>query len=143
MNFIPEPEYRRIQEVMPILCVDLVIRQGDYFLLVRRANEPAKGQWWLPGGRVRKGEALTDAALRIAREETGLESEVEASLGLYETQFPTGPFGIPVHTVNACYRLRAKPGQLIRLDRHHTAFRWVLTAPDDLDPRLFAVLRDA
>lgn len=138
MNFIPDPEYRRIQELMPILCVDLLIRKGDYFLLVRRLNEPAKGEWWFPGGRVRKGETPPIAAARIAREETGLDTDYERFMGVYDTQFPTGPFGVPVHTVNLCYRLQARAGNLIRLDRHHDGFRWVPFSglPDDLQPPL-------
>lgn len=73
--FIPDALYREITRVMPISCVDLlVVDDRGYVLLVRRHNEPAKGQWWLPGGRVHFGETRAAAALRKLHEECGLDA---------------------------------------------------------------------
>ena len=47
-------------------------------LIVKRANEPLKGEWSLPGGGVDVGETLVDAIRREVREETGVEIEVGA-----------------------------------------------------------------
>ena len=56
-------------------CVPIVfcfmIRDGE-ILLIRRANEPYKGQVTIPGGRKRKGESLREACAREMLEETGL-----------------------------------------------------------------------
>ncbi len=50
--------------------------ENDRVLLVRRANEPLKGEWSLPGGAVEVGETLRAAVAREVLEETGVEVEV-------------------------------------------------------------------
>jgi len=57
----------------PVPAVGLYVVKDGKVLLVRRGNEPGKGKWSLPGGRIRFGERSEEAALREMREETGLE----------------------------------------------------------------------
>ena len=45
-------------------------------LIVKRAHEPRKGEWSLPGGLVELGETLVEALKRELKEETGLDVAV-------------------------------------------------------------------
>ena len=54
-------------------CVGgLAYDSAGRLLLVRRRNEPGRGLWSVPGGRVERGESDTEALVREMREETGL-----------------------------------------------------------------------
>ena len=65
----------------PFPTVDVIIRIGERIVLIERRGEP-KG-WALPGGFVDYGESLEAAALREAREETGLELRNLRQFGAY------------------------------------------------------------
>jgi bifunctional NMN adenylyltransferase/nudix hydrolase len=54
------------------MCADAVIIQSGHVLMVRRANQPGRGLWALPGGYVNQHERVRDAAVREAEEETGI-----------------------------------------------------------------------
>ena len=65
--------YSQILEHMPIPAVDFVLVHNHQVLLALRKDEPAKGQWWIPGGRVLKNETLETAVKRKALQEVGVE----------------------------------------------------------------------
>lgn len=68
----------------PQVAVGAVVVHDGALLMVRRAREPAKGLWSVPGGRVEKGEYLNAAVAREVAEETGLDIEVGDLLGILE-----------------------------------------------------------
>jgi ADP-ribose pyrophosphatase YjhB (NUDIX family) len=63
---------RRFYYSNPVPAVCCFVTQGEKLLHVRRAVEPHKGEWSLPGGYVELGETTEQAALREFEEETGL-----------------------------------------------------------------------
>lgn len=76
-------------------------------LLVRRANEPGRGRWSVPGGRVEAGETDHHAVIREVAEETGLEVEVLHRVGAVQRPAPGGPVFV-IHD----YHCRATAGTL-------------------------------
>ena len=68
----------------PKVAVGTIIRtEGERLVLVRRAIEPGYGKWVFPGGYVDRGEPLTTAAVREAREECGLDVRLDGLVNIY------------------------------------------------------------
>ena len=68
----------------PKIAVGTVIRMADErIVLVRRAIEPGYGKWVFPGGYVDRGEEIMLAAVREAREESGLEVQIDRLINIY------------------------------------------------------------
>src|SRR5882672_8005297 len=68
----------------PKIAVGTIIRTAsDRLVLVRRAIEPGYGKWVFPGGYVDRGETLTSAATREAREECGLDVRLDGLVNIY------------------------------------------------------------
>ena len=68
----------------PKLAVGTIITdEQNRVVLVKRAIEPGYGKWVFPGGYVDRGEEVRAAAVREAREETGLEVRLERLINVY------------------------------------------------------------
>jgi ADP-ribose pyrophosphatase YjhB (NUDIX family) len=67
----------------PKVAVGTIIETGGGIVLVRRAIEPGYGKWVFPGGYVDRGEPLTSAAVREAREESGLDVRIDGLVNIY------------------------------------------------------------
>ena len=134
--------YKTIHQLMPIVCVDVVVMVEDQVLLIKRAREPAKGQQWFPGGRLFRGELIKDAAQRIVKAETNLNIIKQQYLGFDETIFEEDPFdhGFGTHTVNHVFAAKVRSMELVAfaLDDHHVSHELVkidsICDKKDLDP---------
>ena len=68
----------------PKLAVGTIIADDrNRILLVKRAIEPGYGKWVFPGGYVDRGEEVQRAAVREAREETGLDIRIDRLINVY------------------------------------------------------------
>ena len=85
----------------PIPTVDIIIETPDGIILIKRLNPPYG--WALPGGFVDYGESLEKAAVREAREETGLAITNLKLLGCYSD--PTRDDRM--HTISTVYIAQA------------------------------------
>ncbi len=72
-------------------CVGGLTYDADgRLLLIRRRNDPGRGLWSVPGGRVEPGESDAEAVVREMAEETGLVVEPGALVG----RVRRGPYAI-------------------------------------------------
>jgi len=120
-NFSATAEVRDLD--IRVLAAAAVRHEGKV-LVIREEDEPFGKTWVLPQGYPRTGESLPAAAAREAREETGLDVEVEGFLGLYE-DFEPAPSGDRVHWVIACYLAFPVPGSALRSSREAVDFAWI------------------
>nr|WP_245975784.1 NUDIX domain-containing protein [Amycolatopsis palatopharyngis] len=98
-----------------VRCVGAIVHDDEgRLLLIRRANEPARGLWSLPGGKVEQGESDAEAVIRELREETGLDAVAGALAG----QVVRGPYEIYDYVCRYT-------GGVLRAGDDAAAARWV------------------
>ncbi|HBA89453.1 MAG TPA: NUDIX hydrolase [Geobacter sp.] len=137
-------EYVRVMETMPVACIDCVVRNdhGEY-LLVKRDNEPLKGEYWVPGGRLHKGERLEEAVRRKMRQEIGVDVEIIENLGFFEEFFDKtaqdskGGF----HAVSFLFLVRPLQAE-IRLDNQSSDWGWFAELPARLREQKYLKLEN-
>ncbi|MGA2249693.1 NUDIX hydrolase [Terracidiphilus sp.] len=108
---------------MPLVGVGAVVAHENRILLVRRATEPARGQWSLPGGLIELGEPLERAIVREVEEETGLLVEPVELIELLDRIYREGE-RIRYHYVIADFLCRVTGGEL-RAASDAAQARWV------------------
>jgi ADP-ribose pyrophosphatase YjhB (NUDIX family) len=96
----------------PLVGVGAVIVADGRALLIRRGQAPLLGEWSLPGGVLECGESLREAAIREAREETGLTVEVDEMLGVYERVIRSEDGRVRYHYVLIDFLSHAVGGEL-------------------------------
>jgi 8-oxo-dGTP diphosphatase len=84
----------------PKVAVGTIISADDgRLVLVKRAIHPGYGLWVFPGGYVDRGEEITAAAVREAREESGLDVHLDGLINIYS--YPQRPLIIVVYAATA------------------------------------------
>ncbi|MFH1770932.1 MAG: NUDIX domain-containing protein [archaeon] len=147
MNLIPEKDYKKILETMPLCCTDVIIHQNGKVLLVKRKEEPAKNEWWVPGGRLHKNIKLEDGIKSKAVEEVGFEIKVEKILGVYEFFFDKGIYPdlkTGTHGVSVCFLAKPKDDNpQIKIDNTSENYRWFDKIEKNFHPYLKKMLKDS
>ena len=97
----------------PVVGVGAVVVRDGRALIVRRAHEPRKGEWSLPGGLLDLGESLVDAARREVKEETGLDVEVGPMIETFDRVHRDAEGRIRYHFVIVDFVCWSKAGDAV------------------------------
>ena len=114
----------------PLVSIDLVIRDtSNKILLGLRTNEPAKGCYFVPGGRILKDERLNSAFTRILKAETSFLIPIAEAhfIGVYEHFYEVNFFNEPgfgTHYVVLAYGLQIGSTSKLRADAQHSEYVW-------------------
>lgn len=131
---LPFEDYRKVLGSVPIVCIDcVVLNERREILLVKRKNDPLKGEFWLPGGRLHKGERLVDAVHRKMREEVGVDVDVLENLGFAEEFFERSAEDASggVHSISIVYLVKPKSYDIV-LDHQSSEWGWFRQYPAQL-----------
>ena len=107
---LSEREFHEIYARVPRLTVEIVLADQRGVLLTRRAIDPCRGLWHIPGGTVHFGERLLSSVRRVAEKELGIrviDAQV-AGLVEYPSHFEAG-FD---HPVGIAFRVTEHDGEL-------------------------------
>jgi colanic acid biosynthesis protein WcaH len=124
-------DFKLVVQSAPIFSMDLVVlNEKNQILVGKRKNAPAKGYWFVPGGRVFKNEPLVDAFSRISNAELGQKFDYSSvkQLGLYDHFYDDSVFGndISTHYINAPCLIKLRGGLTLNLPtEQHQEYRWV------------------
>jgi len=127
---LSEIDFKQVVQNAPLFAIDLVVMDDKNQILVgERLNAPAKGSWFVPGGRVYKNESLEDAFKRISKAELGFEVERNQAwlLGLYDHFYDDSFFSsqISTHYINATHVLKLSSKQLNLPKEQHNHYQWI------------------
>lgn len=123
-------EFLQIIMLSPLFSIDLVVVNEERELLVgKRTNAPAKGSWFVPGGRVYKNESLNEAFVRISSAELGEKVELSECqlLGVFEHFYDDCALSdnVSTHYINTPYLVNTRKEMIDAPSIQHDSYRWI------------------
>ena len=121
--------FKVVIENTPLVYFDLCLVCNGQILLGKRRNEPLKGIWFTPGGRIHKNETWQDVLLRITEVELGLNDiavEDFALMGMCDHFYSNSALdqNTSTHYVNLPHYADFQSKPQITLDDQHGEFKW-------------------
>lgn len=149
---LDEADFLDVVRLTPLVSIDLIVTDGNRrVLLGQRRNRPAQGSWFVPGGRVMKGETLDAAFTRVVRDELGIASVQRSAsrlFGVFEHHYDenfAGAAGITTHYVVLAYSITLGGAVPIGRFDQHSGYAWLMRTEvlsrDDVHPNAKAYFR--
>ena len=132
MKYLSVKEFLNLVDNTPLISIDLIIRNpGGKVLLGMRNNQPAKGYWFVPGGRIHKNQSFQTAFRYTTSNELGHKVPVEDArfLGCFEHFYKenfANVKGISTHYMVLAFSMVIDDITLIRpAGNQHTDWQWM------------------
>ena len=129
-SWLPLTTYKTILKNSPLSTADLVVTRQvsgkTEFLLGRRTDRPAKGQWFIFGGKQLKGERMEKAAARNLRRELGVQALRMRAVGHQDFQ-GINNIGIRYHSVMHIYVAEIPTRAELKPNKEHSSLKWFRT----------------
>ena len=113
----------------PLVSIDLCLICDGQLLLGLRNNNPLKGEWFTPGGRILKNETWTNCLKRIAQSELGMgvkDPEQFRLMGIWDHFYNNSVFGdnTSTHYVNLPHYIILEDMPNLKVDDQHKEIAW-------------------
>ncbi len=107
------------------VSVELIIKNNDKILLAKRADDAdvAPGQWCVPAGKVKYDEIPIVAALREAKEETGLDIAIISEVSCRTSKIKSK--GEDAYRLIYTYLVKPTTDDKEQINEEHSEFAWV------------------
>ena len=127
----------------PVAAVGgLILNDSKELLLVRRARDPGKGKWGLPGGFVDRGETVEEALIREVAEETTLQVSRVELLVTFPNEY--NYHGVVSPVIDLFYLCEVETPAEIKLAADELdSFLWTVPRDEHLDEMAFPSNRRA
>lgn len=129
INKLSKTDFESVIKNTPLISIDYIVKNDSgEVLLGRRMNNPAKNYWFVPGGRIRKDELLSDAFDRLLTEEFGSGNEVISPkfMGVYQHFYENNVFNskFSTHYIVLAYEIFLNL-DLYKLPKNqHNSYEW-------------------
>ena len=130
-EMLPLETFKTVIKNTPLISIDLIVRnKNSKILLGKRLNKPAQGYWFVPGGRIKKNESISDALSRISSIELGFKLDISSGslLGGYEHfyQDSYGSDNISTHYIALGYEFELPANAEVKsVDVQHETYQWM------------------
>lgn len=126
--WLDEESFKNILNSVPLVSIDICLVCNGALLLGKRVNNPLKGRWFTPGGRLVKNEPWQEGLIRIAKDEIALQIEIEKFrlMGVWDHIYQDSVFG-PAHTthyINLPFVGYLDQEPELHADLQHDCLRW-------------------
>ncbi|WOD18540.1 GDP-mannose mannosyl hydrolase [Paraburkholderia kirstenboschensis] len=132
---LTEIDFLDVVRLTPLVAIDLIVSDAEGRILIgHRRNRPARGTWFVPGGRILKDEKLDAAFARIVDAELGIAKLSRSSARFegvfehhYNDNFAAEP-GVSTHYIVLAYALSLGNTQQIGRPDQHSDYLWLTPA---------------